>query len=87
MEWPNRRIVETIADAVDELQGDGGNRRELITNVSDRPGHDRRYALDSSRARSELGWSPTMELTEGIRQTVRWYADNAVWVAAAERRR
>jgi dTDP-glucose 4,6-dehydratase len=86
-EWPNRRIVEAIADAVDELQGDIGGRRQLITNVSDRPGHDRRYAVDSSRARIELSWAPTMKLTDGISQTVRWYADNAPWVAAAERRR
>ncbi len=83
-EWPNRRIVEAIADAVDELKGDGADRRALITKVSDRPGHDRRYALDSSRARQELGWAPSVDLTEGIRQTVRWYAENAAWVAASE---
>jgi dTDP-glucose 4,6-dehydratase len=86
-EWTNRRIVEAIAEAVDEMKGDGGRRRELIANVSDRPGHDRRYALDSSRARSELGWAPTIDLTDGIRQTVRWYAENTKWVATAEGRR
>ncbi len=83
-EWSNRRIVEAIADAVGELQSDGAEHRQLITNVSDRPGHDRRYALDSSRAREELGWGPTIELTDGIRQTVRWYAENSAWVAVAE---
>lgn len=83
-EWTNRRIVEAIADAVDELNGDTGDRRQLIVNVSDRPGHDRRYALDSSRARDELGWAPTIHLTDGIRQTVQWYAENTEWVATAE---
>jgi dTDP-glucose 4,6-dehydratase len=86
-EWPNRRIVEAIADAVGERKGDTGDPRQLIVNVSDRPGHDRRYALDSSRARNELGWAPTIDLTDGIRQTVRWYAENTEWVATAEGRR
>lgn len=82
-EWPNRLVVETIADAVDEMVGDLGRRRGLIEQVADRPGHDRRYALDSSLARSELGWAPTKDLVEGIRRTVRWYAENRDWVAAA----
>lgn len=85
-ECSNRRIVEVIAGVVGNLKSDGVNRRELITSVSDRPGHDRRYALDSSRARDELGWEPTIDLTDGIRQTVRWYADNTKWVATAEGR-
>lgn len=86
-EWTNRQIVEAIADAVDELRpSDEGPRRRLIQNVEDRAGHDRRYALDSSKARGELGWRPEHDLPSGIRETVRWYLENPAWVAAAERR-
>lgn len=86
-EWPNRRVVEAIADEVDALCADGGSRRGLVEHVADRPGHDRRYALDSSKARERLGWRPGIGLTQGLRATVRWYAENPAWVAAAERRR
>ncbi|QDT67996.1 dTDP-glucose 4,6-dehydratase [Planctomycetes bacterium MalM25] len=86
-EWSNRQVVEAIADGVDELRPSvDGPRRRLIECVDDRPGHDRRYALDSTKARTELGWRPTRELSLGIRETVRWYLENPVWVAAAERR-
>lgn len=82
-EWSNRRVVEAISDAVDEFQPRAESRRELIESVTDRLGHDRRYALDSSKARSELGWQPTRDLAEGLRETVRWYLENPEWVAVA----
>jgi dTDP-glucose 4,6-dehydratase len=68
--------IEQIADAVLELTGRG---RELKTIVPDRPGHDRRYLLDSSRARRELGWEPDHEFGKGLEETVAWYEENRAW--------
>ncbi|MEJ5239506.1 MAG: dTDP-glucose 4,6-dehydratase, partial [Limisphaera sp.] len=82
-EWPNLRIVERICDLVDEFRPDlGGNSRRLITFVKDRPGHDRRYAIDASKIRRELGWTPAHSFDEGLRETVRWYLDHQDWVRA-----
>ncbi|MGA2658615.1 MAG: dTDP-glucose 4,6-dehydratase [Verrucomicrobiota bacterium] len=83
-EWPNLRIVELICDLIDELApGAGGNSRRLITFVKDRPGHDRRYAIDATKIKNELGWSPARKFEQGLRETVRWYLDNQEWVRRA----
>jgi dTDP-glucose 4,6-dehydratase len=80
-EWANIRIVELICDLIDELAPQlGGNSRKLITFVKDRPGHDRRYAIDAGKIQKELGWVPAHMFEEGIRETVRWYLDNQPWV-------
>src|SRR5436190_5915062 len=80
-EWANLRIVELIADLVDELAPQvGGNTRKLITFVKDRPGHDRRYAIDASKIQRELGWAPAYTFERGIRETVQWYLSNQNWV-------
>lgn len=80
-EWANIRIVEIICDLVDEFKPNlGGQTRKLITFVKDRPGHDRRYAIDAEKIRRELGWLPAHKFEEGIRETVRWYIDNQEWV-------
>jgi dTDP-glucose 4,6-dehydratase len=80
-EKPNIEIVQTICDLVDELAPQGkGSRRELITFVKDRPGHDRRYAMDARKIERELGWKPKATFESGIRQTVRWYLENESWV-------
>lgn len=80
-EWANIRIVELICDLIDEFRPDlGGNSRKLISFVKDRPGHDRRYAIDAAKMKSELGWKPAYTFEKGIRETVRWYLDNQDWV-------
>jgi len=80
-EWANIRIVELICELVDEMAPQlGGNSRKLISFVKDRPGHDRRYAIDASKIEKELGWVPAHQFEQGIRETVRWYLDNQNWV-------
>ncbi len=82
-EWANLRIVELICDLVDELAPQiGGGSRTRITFVKDRPGHDRRYAIDATRIQNELGWTPAYTFERGIRETVRWYLDHQDWVKA-----
>jgi dTDP-glucose 4,6-dehydratase len=77
----NLEIVETICDMVDEMAGSrGASRCGLITFVKDRPGHDRRYAIDARKIERELGWRPRETFESGIRKTVRWYLENADWV-------
>jgi dTDP-glucose 4,6-dehydratase len=80
-EWPNIKIVELICDTVDELFPQaGGNSRKLITFVKDRPGHDRRYAIDATRLKTELSWKPAHSFEAGLRETVSWYLANQAWV-------
>jgi dTDP-glucose 4,6-dehydratase len=80
-EKANIEIVETICDLVDELAPRGkGSRRELIRFVKDRPGHDRRYAMDASKIERELGWKPRETPGSGLLKTVRWYLENEEWV-------
>jgi dTDP-glucose 4,6-dehydratase len=80
-EWANLPIVQLICDLIDEMAPQlGGASRKLITFVKDRPGHDRRYAIDASKIAKELGWLPAHKFEQGIRETVRWYLDNQEWV-------
>jgi dTDP-glucose 4,6-dehydratase len=81
-EKPNLDVVHTLCDILDELspRSDGQSYRTQITFVSDRPGHDRRYAIDASKLERELGWKPAETFETGIRKTVRWYLDNQPWV-------
>ena len=81
----NRSVVETIGDALDELRPLKTSRRDLIGHVADRPGHDRRYALNAAKAREQLGWAPAIDFDTGLRQTVEWYLANSEWLAAARR--
>jgi dTDP-glucose 4,6-dehydratase len=78
----NLEVVETICDIIDELipLPDGSSRRELITFVKDRPGHDWRYAIDFSKINRELGWAPQESFESGIRKTVEWYLEHQQWV-------
>jgi dTDP-glucose 4,6-dehydratase len=81
-EKANIDVVKTICAILDELQprADGQSYIEQITYVKDRPGHDRRYAIDASKVERELGWRPAETFDTGIRKTVQWYLDNPVWV-------
>jgi len=81
-EKANIEIVHTICDLLDEMRprADGQSYRVQITHVTDRPGHDRRYAIDASRLHQELGWKPAETFDSGIRKTVRWYLDHPGWV-------
>jgi dTDP-glucose 4,6-dehydratase len=84
-EWPNLRIVERLCDLIDELAPRlGGHSRQLIKFVQDRPGHDRRYAIDPSKIERELGWKPAHHFERGLRETVRWYLDNQEWVRTVQ---
>lgn len=84
-ETTNLTLVQRICDLVDALAPDGGPpRRDLITFVSDRLGHDRRYAIDASQIRRELGWRPRETLADGLEKTVRWYLDHRDWLARVQ---
>ncbi|THI90501.1 MAG: dTDP-glucose 4,6-dehydratase [Nitrospira sp. CG24A] len=82
-EKPNIEIVQTVCALLDELRPriDGKSYREQIAYVTDRPGHDRRYAIDASKIEHELGWKPAETFETGIRKTVQWYLDNQGWVS------
>ena len=75
----NIDLVRTICAHMDALRPEGAPHDRLITFVPDRPGHDRRYAIDPSRIRSELGWRPSVTVEEGLRRTVEWYLSNEAW--------
>ncbi|HYC02749.1 MAG TPA: dTDP-glucose 4,6-dehydratase [Azospirillaceae bacterium] len=75
----NIDVVHAICDLLDELVPAGKPRRELITYVADRPGHDKRYAIDASKIKRELGWEPQVTFEQGLRATVEWYLANRWW--------
>lgn len=80
-EKPNIEIVQMICDLVDKMSPQSGRScRELITFVKDRPGHDRRYAMDARKIERELGWKPKETFESGLAKTVRWYLENSDWV-------
>ncbi len=85
-EKPNIEIVNTVCKLLDELRpkADGTSYASQITYVADRPGHDRRYAIDAHKIERELGWRPAETFETGIRKTVQWYLDNPEWVAQVQ---
>jgi dTDP-glucose 4,6-dehydratase len=81
-EWMNIDIVNLVCDLLDKRLGRApGENRRLITFVKDRPGHDRRYAIDAAKIRRELGWEPSYTFEQGLADTIDWYLDNQEWVA------
>jgi len=85
-EMPNLDIVHTVCALLDEMQPrkDGKPYQEQISFVADRPGHDRRYAIDARKIEQELGWTPAETFQSGIRKTVQWYLDNQAWVSGVQ---
>ncbi len=80
-EWKNIDLVHKLCDIMDEkLNRPQGTARQLITFVKDRPGHDRRYAIDASKLMNELGWGPSVKFEEGFRETIEWYLTHKTWV-------
>jgi dTDP-glucose 4,6-dehydratase len=79
-EVANIEVVRTICSLLDELRPEGGSRERLITYVADRPGHDRRYAMDIRKIQRELGWTPRENFQSGIRKTIQWYLDHPDWI-------
>ncbi len=80
-EWKNIDLVKVIIRTVDRILGRSENTdMDLITFVTDRAGHDMRYAIDSTKLKKELGWEPSLQFEEGIEKTVRWYLDNQAWM-------
>ena len=77
----NIEVVRTVCDLMDEMKPrqDGSSHQDLMTYVADRPGHDRRYAIDASKIEKELGWKPEQTFTTGLKQTVKWYLENEEW--------
>jgi dTDP-glucose 4,6-dehydratase len=86
-EWANIDIVHLLCDTMQQLRPPTGieHYRELITYVKDRPGHDRRYAIDAGKIERDLGWRPTCTFEEGLERTIRWYLDHEDWVEAIRR--
>lgn len=80
-EWKNIDLIKVMIKTVDRLLGrEEGSSEKLITYVTDRAGHDLRYAIDSTKLKNELGWEPSLQFEEGIEKTVRWYLDNQEWM-------
>ncbi len=85
-EKSNVEVVATICALLDEhFPNNAGKYAKLVTFVQDRPGHDRRYAMDSSKIRRELGWRARESFESGLEKTVRWYVENRAWMDAARR--
>ena len=80
-EWKNIDLIRVLIKTVDRLLGrPEGTSEKLITYVTDRAGHDLRYAIDSTKLKNELGWEPSLQFEEGIEKTVKWYLDNQEWL-------
>jgi len=80
-EWKNIDLIKVLIKTVDKFLGrEEGTSEKLITYVTDRAGHDYRYAIDSSKLKNELGWEPSLQFEEGIEKTVKWYLENKDWV-------
>jgi dTDP-glucose 4,6-dehydratase len=85
-ERTNLQVVTTLCGLLDELVPDSPHRphADLITYVDDRPGHDRRYAIDASKLEAELNWTPDENFSSGMRRTVQWYLDHRDWCARVQ---
>jgi dTDP-glucose 4,6-dehydratase len=85
-EAKNIDLVKMICEILDKRRPDGAPHAELIEYVTDRPGHDLRYAIDPTRMQTELGWRPSVTLEQGLEKTVNWYIENEAWWRALQDR-
>ncbi|MAO71946.1 MAG: dTDP-glucose 4,6-dehydratase [Flavobacteriales bacterium] len=80
-EWTNIDLIKVMCAQMDEiLRNDKGTSEQLITYVKDRPGHDKRYAIDASKIKNELSWEPSLQFEEGLQKTIQWYMNNQQWI-------
>ena len=80
-EWQNIQLIKLLCKLMDDKLGrEPGSSESLITYVKDRPGHDRRYAIDATKLSNELGWKPSVDFEQGLDKTVDWYLENEVWL-------
>jgi dTDP-glucose 4,6-dehydratase len=80
-EWQNIELVKLLIKIVDQKLGrPEGESTKLITYVKDRPGHDKRYAIDATKIKNELGWTPSVTFEEGLEKTIEWYLENTEWL-------
>ena len=80
-EWTNIDLIKVMCVQMDEILGnDKGTSEQLITYVKDRPGHDKRYAIDASKIKNELSWEPSLQFEEGLQRTIQWYMNNRQWI-------
>ena len=80
-EWTNIALINLLCELIDkELNHAPGSSKELITFVKDRPGHDKRYAIDASKIKKELNWEPSVTFEEGLSATIKWYLNNSGWL-------
>ena len=80
-EWKNIDLIKVLCKQMDiALNKDQGSSESLITYVKDRPGHDKRYAIDANKLKKELGWEPTLQFEEGLAKTISWYLENQEWM-------
>jgi dTDP-glucose 4,6-dehydratase len=85
-ERTNKQVVEVICALLDQCRPEAAPHARLITPVADRPGHDRRYAIDAAKITAELGWTPRHSFEQGLEATVRWYLEHRDWCAAVRSR-
>ena len=79
-EWKNIDLIKVLCKQMDiALNSDVGTAENLITYVKDRPGHDKRYAIDANKLKNELGWEPSLQFEEGLEKTISWYLNNNSW--------
>ncbi|HNL83846.1 MAG TPA: GDP-mannose 4,6-dehydratase, partial [Chitinophagales bacterium] len=80
-EWQNIELIKLLCKIMDEKLGrHEGSSEQLLTYVKDRPGHDKRYAIDANKINQELGWMPSLQFEEGLSNTVDWYLNNEAWL-------
>ena len=80
-EWTNLDLIQLMCKKMDNfLSNPPGTAASLITYVKDRPGHDKRYAIDATKLSDQLGWAPSLQFEEGLTKTIRWYLDNETWM-------